>query len=143
NLSLMALTIATGFVVDDAIVVTENIGRYVEGGMQPFQAALRGAREIGFTIVSMTVSLLAVFIPILLMGGIVGRLFREFAVTLAVAITVSGLVSLTVTPMMASRFLQPPSERPRGRLYRWAERAFSLLAGGVDRSARGGASPGG
>ncbi len=90
NLSLMALTISTGFVVDDAIVVTENIARYVEGGMRPFQAALRGAREIGFTIVSMTVSLLAVFIPILLMSGIVGRLFREFAVTLAVAITVSG-----------------------------------------------------
>jgi multidrug efflux pump len=136
NLSLMALTIATGFVVDDAIVVTENIARYVEKGMAPLSAALRGAREIGFTIVSMTVSLLAVFIPILLMGGIVGRLFREFAVTLAVAITVSGLVSLTVTPMMASRFLQPPSERPRGRLYRWSEVAFTRLSTGYDRSLR-------
>jgi len=137
NLSLMALTIATGFVVDDAIVVTENIARYVEQGMKPFPAALRGAREIGFTIVSMTVSLLAVFIPILLMSGIVGRLFREFAVTLAIAITVSGLVSLTVTPMMASRFLQPPGERERGRLYRWSERAFAGLARGYDRSLRG------
>jgi len=136
NLSLMALTIATGFVVDDAIVVTENIARYVEGGMRPFDAALRGAREIGFTIVSMTVSLLAVFIPILLMSGIVGRLFREFAVTLAVAITVSGLVSLTVTPMMASRFLQAPQERERGRLYRWSENAFASLASGYDRTLR-------
>ena len=136
NLSLMALTISTGFVVDDAIVVTENIARYVEQGMRPFQAALRGAREIGFTIVSMTVSLLAVFIPILLMGGIVGRLFREFAVTLAVAITVSGLVSLTVTPMMASRFLQAPHERERGRFYRWSERAFQGLSSGYDRSLR-------
>ncbi|HET6981396.1 MAG TPA: efflux RND transporter permease subunit, partial [Myxococcaceae bacterium] len=136
NLSLMALTIATGFVVDDAIVVTENIARYVEQGMKPFEAALRGAREIGFTIVSMTVSLLAVFIPILLMSGIVGRLFREFAVTLAVAITVSGLVSLTVTPMMASRFLQPPSERPRGRLYKASERGFAWLARNYDRTLR-------
>ena len=136
NLSLMALTIATGFVVDDAIVVTENIARYVEKGMAPVPAALRGAKEIGFTIVSMTVSLLAVFIPILLMGGIVGRLFREFAVTLAVAITVSGLVSLTVTPMMASRFLQPPGERPRGRLYKASERAFAWLAQGYDRTLR-------
>jgi len=136
NLSLMALTIATGFVVDDAIVVTENIARYVEGGMRPFDAALRGAREIGFTIVSMTVSLLAVFIPILLMSGIVGRLFREFAVTLAVAITVSGLVSLTVTPMMASRFLQAPQERERGRLYRWSENAFASLASGYVRTLR-------
>jgi len=136
NLSLMALTIATGFVVDDAIVVTENIARYVEQGMKPFPAALRGAREIGFTIVSMTVSLLAVFIPILLMSGIVGRLFREFAVTLAIAITVSGLVSLTVTPMMASRFLQPPGERERGRIYQWSERAFTGLARGYDRSLR-------
>ena len=136
NLSLMALTISTGFVVDDAIVVTENIARYVEAGMRPYQAALRGAREIGFTIVSITVSLLAVFIPILLMGGIVGRLFREFAVTLAVAITVSAVVSLTVTPMMAARLLQPEHERPRGRLYRWSERAFRGLVSGYDRSLR-------
>src|SRR4029078_7603298 len=136
NLSLMALTIATGFVVDDAIVVTENIARYVEGGMRPFDAALRGAREIGFTIVSMTVSLRGVLIPILLMSGIVGRLFREFAVTLAVAITVSGLVSLTVTPMMASRFLPAPQERERGRLYRWSENAFASLASGYVRTLR-------
>ena len=113
NLSLMALTISTGFVVDDAIVVTENIARYIEEGMRPFDAALRGAREIGFTIVSITVSLLAVFIPILLMPGPVGRLFREFAVTLAVAITMSALVSLTVTPMMAARLLVSAHERPR------------------------------
>ncbi len=136
NLSLMALTISTGFVVDDAIVVTENIARYVEEGMRPFEAALRGAREIGFTIVSITVSLLAVFIPILLMGGIVGRLFREFAVTLAVAIVISAVVSLTVTPMMASRLLQTAAERPRGRLYRWSERAFRGLFSGYDRSLR-------
>src|SRR5207248_9207227 len=101
NLSLMALTIATGFVVDDAIVVTENIARYVEQGMPPREAALKGAKQIGFTIISITVSLLAVFIPILLMGGIVGRLFREFAVTLSVAIVMTAVVSLTLTPPMA------------------------------------------
>src|ERR1700723_3737233 len=106
NLSLMALTISTGFVVDDAIVVTENISRFIERGDPPVKAALEGAKQIGFTIVSITVSLLAVFIPILLMGGIVGRHFREFAVTLSFAITVSALVSLTLTPMMASRLLR-------------------------------------
>jgi multidrug efflux pump len=123
NLSLMALTIATGFVVDDAIVVLENISRYREQGVPAFQAALRGAREIAFTVLSMTVSLVAVFIPILLLGGMIGRLFREFAVTLSVAILISLLVSLTTTPMMCARYL--PSHRKRhGRLYRWSERLF-------------------
>ena len=106
NLSLMALTISTGFVVDDAIVVIENIARHLEQGMPPLQAAFRGSKEIGFTVLSMSTSLVAVFIPILLMGGIVGRLFREFAVTLAVAIAVSLVVSLTSTPMMCARFLR-------------------------------------
>ncbi len=106
NLSLMALTISTGFVVDDAIVVTENISRYIERGETPLKAAFEGAKQIGFTIVSITVSLLAVFIPILLMGGIVGRLFREFAVTLGIAVALSAIVSLTLTPMMASRLLR-------------------------------------
>ena len=106
NLSLMALTIATGFVVDDAIVVTENVTRFIEAGEPPFQAAIQGAKQIGFTIVSITVSLLAVFIPLLLMGGIPGRIFREFAVTLSIAIAFSALVSLTLTPMMCSRLLR-------------------------------------
>ena len=108
NLSLMALTVATGFVVDDAIVVVENITRHLEDGMPPMEAALHGAQEIGFTVVSISISLIAVFIPILLMGGIVGRLFREFAVTLSVAIVVSMVVSLTTTPMMCARLLRPP-----------------------------------
>jgi multidrug efflux pump len=107
NLSLMALTIATGFVVDDTIVVLENIARHIENGMKPFQAALQGAREVGFTVLSMSISLIAVFIPILMMGGIIGRLFREFAVTLSVAILVSLLVSLTTTPMLCARWLKP------------------------------------
>jgi multidrug efflux pump len=123
NLSLMALTIATGFVVDDAIVVTENIARYVEQGETPMAAAFKGAKQIGFTIVSMTVSLLAVFIPILLMRGVVGRLFREFAVTLSVAIAVSMVVSLTLTPMMCARLLGHNKKKP-GRLYLWSERVF-------------------
>src|SRR5260370_9206721 len=110
NLSLMALTISTGFVVDDAIVVIENTSRHLESGMKPFAAALLGAREIGFTVISMSTSLIAVFIPILLMGGIVGRLFREFAVTLSVAIGGSLFVSLTTTPRMCARFL--PHEHP-------------------------------
>ena len=105
NLSLMALTIATGFVVDDAIVVIENISRHLEAGVPPLQAALQGAREIGFTVISISLSLVAVFIPILLMSGIVGRLFREFAVTLSIAILVSLVVSLTTTPMMCARLL--------------------------------------
>ncbi|MFT6672400.1 MAG: HAE1 family hydrophobic/amphiphilic exporter-1, partial [Afipia broomeae] len=118
NLSLMALTISVGFVVDDAIVMLENISRYIEQGEDPFAAALKGASEIGFTIVSISISLVAVLIPLLLMGGIIGRLFREFAVTLAMAIFVSLVVSLTLTPMMASRFLKPHSrEAEHGRLY--------------------------
>jgi hydrophobe/amphiphile efflux-1 (HAE1) family protein len=125
NLSLMALTIATGFVVDDAIVVIENIARYIEAGEHPVQAALKGAREIGFTVLSMSTSLVAVFIPILLMGGIVGRLFRQFAVVLSVAIGVSLLVSLTTTPMLCAKFLEPMSERKHGRFYRVSERAFN------------------
>jgi multidrug efflux pump len=134
NLSLMALTISTGFVVDDAIVVIENIARHLERGERPLQAALKGASEIGFTVVSMSVSLVAVFIPILLMGGIVGRLFREFAVTLAVAIGVSMIVSLTTTPMMCARFLVPESEREHGWFYRGGERAFNALLRIYDRS---------
>ena len=136
NLSLMALTIATGFVVDDAIVVTENVSRYIENGEAPMQAALKGAKQIGFTIVSITVSLLAVFIPILLMGGLVGRLFREFAVTLSIAIAISAVVSLTLTPMMASRLLRPVHERTHGRLYRASERIFDGLHGAYDRALR-------
>jgi multidrug efflux pump subunit AcrB len=135
NLSLMALTISTGFVVDDAIVVTENIARFIELGESPMQAALKGAQQIGFTIVSITVSLLAVFIPILLMGGIVGRLFREFAVTLSMAIAVSAVVSLTLTPMMCSRLLRPPSES-HGKFYNASERMFEWLVGGYDRGLR-------
>jgi multidrug efflux pump len=127
NLSLMALAIATGFVVDDAIVVIENIMRYVEQGMRPLQAALKGASEIGFTVLSISLSLVAVFIPILMMGGIVGRLFREFAVTLSVAIGVSLLVSLTTTAMMCARILRPENEIRHGRLYRASERAFQWI----------------
>ncbi|MCK9908607.1 multidrug efflux RND transporter permease subunit [Microbacteriaceae bacterium K1510] len=133
NLSLMALTIAVGFVVDDAIVMLENISRYVEEGETPFQAALRGSREIAFTIVSISISLIAVLIPLLLMGGIIGRLFREFAVTLAMTILVSAVVSLTLTPMMASRFLKPPKEAHHGRFYAWSERAFDALLRGYAR----------
>ena len=125
NLSLMALTISTGFVVDDAIVVIENITRYIEQGMGPMQAAFQGAQEIGFTVLSISISLIAVFIPILLMGGIVGRLFREFAVTLSVAILVSLAVSLTATPMMCSRLLKHQSEEDRGRLYQASEKMFA------------------
>ena len=116
NLSLMALTIAVGFVVDDAIVMLENIYRHVEEGMNPMEAALKGAGEIGFTIVSISFSLIAVFIPLLLMGGIVGRLFREFAMTVSIAVMVSAIVSLTLTPMMCSRFLR--HQHSHGRLYR-------------------------
>ena len=127
NLSLMALTVATGFVVDDAIVVVENITRHLENGMQPMEAALHGAKEIGFTVVSISISLIAVFIPILLMGGIVGRLFREFAVTLSVAIVISMVVSLTTTPMMCSRILRPHSEEKHGRIFQTTERAFQWI----------------
>jgi multidrug efflux pump len=129
NLSLMALTIATGFVVDDAIVVIENITRYLEMGMKPLEAAMKGSKEIGFTVLSMSTSLIAVFIPILLMGGIVGKLFREFAVTLSVAIAVSLVVSLTTTPMLCARFLKSRDESRHGRIYRASERAFQWLHG--------------
>jgi multidrug efflux pump len=127
NLSLMALTIATGFVVDDAIVVVENISRHLEAGDKPFQAAVKGAREIGFTVVSISISLIAVFIPILLMGGLVGRLFREFAVTLSVAIAISMVVSLTTTPMMCAVILKHKDERREGWLGRASERAFNRV----------------
>jgi multidrug efflux pump len=127
NLSLMALTISTGFVVDDAIVVIENITRYLEEGMRPYEAAMRGSKEIGFTVLSMSTSLIAVFIPILLMGGIIGKLFREFAVTLSVAIAVSLLVSLTTTPMLCARFLKSRDESRHGRLYRFFENAFDWV----------------
>jgi len=134
NLSLMALTVATGFVVDDAIVVVENITRHLENGMEPMEAALHGAKEIGFTVISISLSLIAVFIPILLMGGIVGRLFREFAVTLSVAIVISMVVSLTTTPMMCSRLLRPQSEETHGRLFQASERAFQWILGHYEAS---------
>ena len=124
NLSLMALTIATGFVVDDAIVMVENVARYMEQGHSPLAAALKGSREIGFTIISMSLSLIAVFIPVLLMGGIIGRLFREFAVTVSVAILVSTIVSLTLTPMMCAQLLQDVKHKPHGRLYIASEKFF-------------------
>ena len=130
NLSLMALTIATGFVVDDAIVVLENISRYREQGMPMLQAALRGAQEITFTVLSMTLSLVAVFLPILLMGGMMGRMFREFAVTLSVAILVSLVVSLTTTPVMCAMLLKPHRPGPHGRWYRISEGIFEGMRGG-------------
>ncbi len=133
NLSLMALTIAVGFVVDDAIVMLENITRYVEQGEKPLAAAFKGAKEIGFTIVSISVSLVAVLIPLLLMGGIIGRLFREFAVSLAMAIFASLVVSLTLTPMMASRFLRAKDEAKHGRFYQWSERSFESMLHGYER----------
>jgi multidrug efflux pump len=134
NLSLMALTVATGFVVDDAIVVIENITRHLEEGAAPMQAALLGAKEIGFTVVSISVSLVAVFIPILLMGGIVGRLFREFAVTLSIAIAVSMVISLTATPMMCAKLLRPLHKTSHGRFYAASERAFDWIIGVYERS---------
>jgi multidrug efflux pump subunit AcrB len=124
NLSLMALTIATGFVVDDAIVMVENVARYLEQGHSPLTAALKGSREISFTIISMSLSLIAVFIPVLLMGGIIGRLFREFAVTVSVAILVSTVISLTLTPMMCATLLQDERHKQRGRLYVFSEKVF-------------------
>ncbi len=127
NLTLMALTISTGFVVDDAIVVIENITRYLEQGLAPVKAALQGAKEIGFTVLSMSTSLVAVFIPILLMGGIIGRLFREFAITLTVAICVSLVVSLTTTPMMCAKFLRSPEEKKHNWAYRVSERIFDTM----------------
>src|SRR4029077_5307461 len=134
NLSLMALTVATGFVVDDAIVVIENITRHLEAGMTPMQATILGAREIGSTVVTMSLSLIAVFIPILLMTGIVGRLFREFAVTLSAAILISLLVSLTTTPMMCSRLLRQQAEEHHGWLYRLSEGAFNAILSGYERT---------
>jgi len=136
NLSLMALTIATGFVVDDAIVVIENITRHLEDGMSPLQASLLGAREIGFTVLSISISLVAVFIPILLMSGIVGRLFREFAVTLSTAIAVSLVVSLTTTPMMCATLLKPASAQSHGRLHRFSEWVFDGILALYERSLR-------
>jgi multidrug efflux pump len=136
NLSLMALTISTGFVVDDAIVVIENITRYLEEGMPPVQAALRGAGEIGFTVLSISVSLVTVFAPIMFMGGIVGRLFREFAVTLSVAIMVSLVVSLTTTPMMCARLLKRESEQKHGRLFKATGAGFDWILGHYSRSLR-------
>ena len=129
NLTLMALTISTGFVVDDAIVMIENISRYIEAGEPPLQAALKGAEQIGFTIVSLTVSLIAVLIPLLFMGDIVGRLFREFAVTLAVTILVSAVVSLTLTPMMCALILRHKPAAAQGRLYRASENLFERIIG--------------
>src|SRR5271154_1740903 len=130
----MALIIATGFVVDDAIVVLENITRRIEHGEPPRQAALAGARDVGFTVLSMSLSLIAVFIPILLMGGIVGRLFHEFAVVLSVAILISLVVSLTTTPMMCSRLLRHEREEGRGRAYRASEKGFAWMLRTYDRT---------
>ncbi|HEY2904660.1 MAG TPA: efflux RND transporter permease subunit, partial [Vicinamibacterales bacterium] len=136
NLSLMALTIATGFVVDDAIVVLENVSRHIEQGMSPREASIKGAREVGFTVLSMSISLIAVFIPILLMGGIVGRLFREFAISLSAAIVVSLAVSLTTTPMMCSRLLKPAANYGRGRFALASERFFDAMRNGYGRTLR-------
>jgi HAE1 family hydrophobic/amphiphilic exporter-1 len=130
NLSLMALTLSVGFVVDDAIVMLENVFRHMEMGKKPMQAALDGSREIGFTIISMTLSLAAVFLPVLFMGGIVGRLFREFAVTIGAAVLISGVISLTLTPMLSSRFLRPPREVQHHALYNLFERGFAGLLNG-------------
>ena len=129
NMTLLALTLSVGFVVDDAIVMLENIVRHIEGGMRPFEAALKGAREIGFTIISITFSLIAVFIPVLLMGGMVGRVFREFAVTIAVAIIISGFVSLTLTPMLCARVLRATTRRGRE-----AEHRAARVRGDVQRA---------
>ena len=133
NLSLMALTIAVGFVVDDAIVVVENIYRHIEEGEAPLEAALKGSREIGFTVLSISCSLIAVFIPLLLMGGIIGRLFREFALTVTAAIAISALVSLTLAPMMCARFMQRAPDS-HGRVYRFVERGFDALASFYERT---------
>jgi HAE1 family hydrophobic/amphiphilic exporter-1 len=134
NLSMMALTLSVGFVVDDAIVMLENIVRHMERGDPPLEAALAGSREVGFTILSMTLSLAAVFIPVLFMGGIIGRLFHEFAVTIGAAILVSGVVSLTLTPMLCSRFLKPPSDAKHGRFYETSERVYQTVLGSYERS---------
>jgi multidrug efflux pump len=137
NFSLMALTIATGFVVDDAIVVMENTTRHIEAGMPRMKAALVGAREVGFTVLSMSLSLVAVFLPLQLMGGLVGRLFHEFTTTLTIAILISLVVSLTTTPMMCARLLGRPAEQPTFFLFRWSERAFEWMRGGYERTLSG------
>ncbi|MGA2029113.1 MAG: efflux RND transporter permease subunit, partial [Verrucomicrobiota bacterium] len=134
NLSLMALTLCVGFVVDDAIVMLENIVRHMENGEPPMEAAFNGAKEIGFTIISMTLSLSAVFIPVLFMSGLLGRLLHEFAVTIVVAVLASGFVSLTLTPMMCSRFVHSESKKKHGRLYNFFERFFDRLRGSYDRT---------
>ncbi len=136
NLSLMAMTLSVGFVVDDAIVMLENIVRHREMGKPMMQAAIEGAREIGFTIISMTISLVAVFVPVLFLGGIVGRLLREFAVTISVAVLISGFISLTLTPMLCSRFLGHSGRESHGRLYNWSERVFNNLLSLYDRTLR-------
>src|SRR2546428_5114265 len=133
NLSLMALTISTGLVVDDAIVMIENIVRFIEMGEKPLDAALKGAKQIGFTVISLTVSLIAVFIPLLFMTGIVGRLFREFAITLSVAVIMSAIVSLTLTTMMCARLLKPESQEKHGRIYQWSERMFESMLAAYER----------
>ncbi|HEV2178612.1 MAG TPA: efflux RND transporter permease subunit [Terriglobia bacterium] len=137
NLSMMALVLSVGFVVDDAIVMLENIVRHMEMGESAFEAALNGSREIGFTIISMTLSLACVFLPVLFMGGIVGRLLHEFSVTIMSAVLVSGFVSLTLTPMLSSRFLRPPREQKHGGFYNASERAFNGLRNGYDWTLRG------
>ena len=129
NLSLMALTLSVGFVVDDAIVMLENIVRHVEHGENPYEAALKGSGEIGFTILSMTISLAAVFIPIVFMSGIVGRLLHEFAVTIILAILFSGIVSITLTPMLCARLLRDESHEKHNAFYRWSENTFNRDAG--------------
>src|SRR5438132_1944254 len=126
NLSMMALILSVGFVVDDAIVMLENIVRHMERGETPMQAALNGSREVGFTIVSMTLSLAAVFIPVLFMAGILGRLFKEFAVTISVAVLISGIVSITLTPMLCSKFLRRQEHHKDGRLYTWSLHVYDL-----------------
>jgi len=136
NLSLLALTLSVGFVVDDAIVMLENIVRHVEAGDRPMEAALKGAREIGFTILSMTVSLAAVFIPLVFMGGIIGRLLHEFAVTIVLAILFSGIVSVTLTPMLCARMLKPESHKKHNRFYEWSENAFNRVQASYERSLR-------
>src|SRR5437868_5796696 len=134
NLSLMALTLSVGFVVDDAIVMLENIVRHMEMGKSPLRAAVDGSTEIGFTILSMTISLAAVFIPLLFMGGIIGRLLHEFAVTIGVAILVSGFVSLSLTPMLCSRFLKHTERQKHGRIYNATEKVFEGMLHGYDLS---------
>ena len=141
NLTLMALTIATGFVVDDAIVMIENIARYIEAGDPPLEAALKGSEQIGFTIISLTISLIAVLIPLLFMGEVVGRLFREFAITLAVAILISALVSLTLTPMMCAKLLKHTPEERQSRFYRASGEWFDRVIRRYGEDAQLGARP--